>query len=211
MRHRAIISRDGTKTMATLKHATWTLWRNNSVNGEESRLLRRVADDVPIPLTDEGRRDVETLIDAFLERNDAAGLAAPQIGMSKRIVVFKTRNFGSDAPPTRDANDYEVLINPRITQYRGVEEQQTEGCLSCPEISADVTRWTEVKVKAFDRTGRKINRRYTGFPARVVQHELDHLEGILIVDRADTLYFPREKKQFFETMFQIGRRPTPTL
>jgi len=58
--------------MATLKHATWTLWRNNSVNGEESRLLRRVADDVPIPLTDEGRRDVETLIDAFLERNDLA-------------------------------------------------------------------------------------------------------------------------------------------
>lgn len=195
--------------MTTLKHATWTLWRNNSVTEEESGLLRRVADEVPIPLTDEARRDVETLIDAFLERNDAAGLAAPQIGISKRIVVFKTKNFGSETPPARNSNEYEVLINPRITQYRGAEEQQTEGCLSCPEISADVTRWTEVKVKAFDRTGRKINRRYTEFPARVAQHELDHLEGMLIVDRADTLYFPREKKQFFETLFQIGRRPTP--
>lgn len=184
---------------------TWALWRNDRINKEEAELLRTVASELPIPLDEEARRDVETLVDAFIRRNDAVGLAAPQIGISKRVIVFRSRKFTEKTPLQKDSGDYDVLINPRITQCQGEEEQDSEGCLSCPDISADVVRWTEIKVRAFDREGNKISRRYTGFLARVVQHEMDHLDGTLIVDRGESIYYPREKKVFFDKVF--GKQP----
>ncbi|MDD5475766.1 MAG: peptide deformylase [Syntrophales bacterium] len=180
---------------------TWTLWRDERINEEESKLLRKAAAELPIPLDERAKRDVEVLVDAFLRRNDAVGLAAPQIGISRRVIVFKNRNFNDRTPLKKDSGEYDVLINPRITQCRGEEEQENEACLSCPEISADVTRWTEIKVRAFDREGRKISKRYKGFLARVVQHELDHLDGKLIIDRGESLYYPSEKKAFFDGIF----------
>ncbi len=179
---------------------TWTLWKDEKINEEETRLLRRRADELPIPLDDEARQSIETLVEAFLERSDAVGLAAPQIGISKRVVVFRNKEFG-DPKETLGTGDYDVLVNPRITQSRGDKESMKEGCLSCPDISVDVSRSTSIKVKAYDRDGKKINKRYTGYLARVVQHELDHLDGKLIVDRGTTIYFPREKKKFFESIF----------
>ena len=181
---------------------TWTLWADQKINEEETKLLRRQAQELPVPFDDQSKRDIATLIDAFLERDDAAGLAAPQIGISKRIVVFRSRNFNNRAPLTRDSTDYEVLVNPRITQYRGDKEKASEGCLSCPDVTVDVVRSTSIKVKALDADGHKINKRYTGFLARVVQHELDHLDGQLIVDRGTTIYFPTEKRLFFEKIFK---------
>jgi peptide deformylase len=181
---------------------TWKLWENEKINEEETQLLRRRADEVPVPFDEGGKRDIETLVDAFLGRDDAAGLAAPQIGISKRIVVFKNGNFDDKAPIHKGSGRYDVLVNPRITQVRGDKEKGQEGCLSCPDISADVVRATSIKVKAYDENGNKINRRYTGFLARVVQHELDHLEGKLIVDRGVTLYFPKEKAPFFDRIFK---------
>ncbi len=80
-------------------------------------------------------------------------------------------------------------------------EKAQEGCLSRPDISAEAARATSIKVKAFDEKGNKINRRYAGFLARVVQHELDHLDGKLIVDRGTAIYFPKEKAPFFDTIF----------
>ncbi|MDO9515249.1 MAG: peptide deformylase, partial [Syntrophales bacterium] len=74
--------------------------------------------------------------------------------------------------------------------------------LSCPDISVDVVRATSVKVKAYDEKGEKVNRRYSGFLARVVQHELDHLEGKLIVDRGIAIYFSKEKALFFDKLFK---------
>jgi len=180
---------------------TWTLWKDEKINEEETRLLRRRADELPIPLDDEARQTIDILVGAFLERNDAVGLAAPQIGISKRVVVFRNKNFG-DPEETLGTGDYDVLVNPRITQSRGDKESMKEGCLSCPDISVDVSRSTSIKVKAYDREGEKINKRYTGYLARVVQHELDHLDGKLIVDRGTTIYFPKEKEKFFESIFR---------
>ncbi len=180
---------------------TWKLWENQKINKEETRLLRRRADEIPIPFDVEGKRDIEILIDAFLSRDDAAGLAAPQIGISKRAVVFKNGNFGDREPLRKGGGQYDVLINPRITQIRGDREKEREGCLSCPDISVDVVRATSIKVKAFDEKGNKINKRYTGFLARVVQHELDHLDGKLIVDRGVAVYYPKEKAPFFDAIF----------
>ena len=185
-----------------VKMKTWKLWENEKINEEETRLLRRLADEIPIPFDEEGKRDVETLINAFVGRDDAAGLAAPQIGISKRVVIFKNGNFNDRTPIKKGDGHYDVLVNPRITQIRGDSEKAQEACLSCPDISADVVRATSIKVKAYDEKGEKINKRYTGFLARVVQHELDHLDGKLIVDRGTTIYFPKEKSQFFDKIFK---------
>ena len=181
---------------------TWKLWEDEKINEEEARLLRRHADEIPIPFDEEGKRDIEILVDAFTGRDDAAGLAAPQIGISKRVVVFKNGNFNDKAPIKKGGGNYDVLVNPRITQIRGDMEKTREACLSCPDISADVARATSIKVKAYNEKGEKINKRYTGFLARVVQHELDHLDGKLIVDRGTTIYFPKEKSNFFDKIFK---------
>jgi len=99
-------------------------------------------------------------------------------------------------------DDWEVLINPRVTQARGDEEVMNEGCLSCPDISVEVTRPTEIKVKAVDIDGNKVNRRYKGFLARIVQHEIDHLDGRLVVDHEGTISYPKEKQAFFDRIFK---------
>ncbi|TFG91523.1 MAG: peptide deformylase [Syntrophobacterales bacterium] len=181
---------------------TWKLWEDEEINEEDARLLRRCADEIPVPFNEEGKRDIETLIDAFVGRDDAAGLAAPQIGISKRVVVFKNGNFDDREPMQKGDGQYDVLVNPRITQIRGDSEKAQEGCLSCPDISVDVVRATSIKVKAYDEKGEKVNRRYSGFLARVVQHELDHLDGKLIVDRGIAIYFPKEKSLFFNKLFK---------
>ncbi|MCK9274416.1 MAG: peptide deformylase [Syntrophales bacterium] len=182
-------------------YKTWTLWSENKINEAESKLLRRKAEELTVPFSDQDKKDISTLIDAFCSRDDAAGLAAPQIGISKQIVVFRSKNLDERTPLARGSNDYDVLINPRITQIRGDQEKASEGCLSCPDITVDVLRSTAIKVKALDQEGRKINKRYAGFLARVAQHELDHLEGKLIIDRGTTIYYPKDKKDFFEKIF----------
>ena len=184
-----------------LPFKTWTLWSDGKINEEESKLLRRQAADLAVPFTAQDKEDINTLIDAFCARDDAAGLAAPQIGISKKIVVFRSKNFNNRTSLTRESGEFDLLVNPRITQIRGDKEKGNEGCLSCPDITVDVIRSTSIKVKALDRNGSKINKRYTGFLARVVQHELDHLEGKLIIDRATTIYYPKDKKDFFEKIF----------
>jgi peptide deformylase len=181
---------------------TLTLWKNEKIEEEDTRILRRKADEIPIPLDEKAKKDIATLVNSFLERDDAVGLAAPQIGISKRVVVFKNRGFSNKAPVTRENGNYEVLINPRITQYRGEQNKDSEGCLSCPDISVDVFRYPEIKVKAYDEEGRKVNKRYTGFLARIVQHEIDHLDGRLIVDCGSTVYFPEEKQRFFKKILK---------
>jgi len=186
--------------MANLR--TWTLWKDGRVNEEESKLLRKPAADVPVPFDEEGKRDVKALIDAFLSRDDALGLAAPQIGISKKIIIFKNKNF-SEKERVKSPGDYDVLVNPRLAQARGKEEKMTEGCLSCPDISVEVTRFEEIKVRAYDEEGRKISKRYTGFLARIVQHELDHLDGRLVIDHEGTMSFPKEKEAFFSKLFKF--------
>ncbi len=182
------------------KHVTWQLWRDGKTIEEEATLLRKRAADLPVPFDAAAKRDIRTLVDAFLKRNDALGLAAPQIGISKRIIVFKVKDFDKKGVGGKD--NYEVLINARITQLRGDAEVMSEGCLSCPDISVEVTRATEIKVKAVDVNGSKVNKRYTGFLARIVQHEIDHLDGRLVIDHEGTLSYPKEKQEFFDKLFK---------
>jgi peptide deformylase len=182
------------------KLVTWQLWRDEKMTEEEATLLRKRAADLPVPFNAAAKKDIQTLVEAFLKRNDALGLAAPQIGLSKRIIAFKVRDFDKKGVSGKD--DYEVLINARITQLRGETEVMSEGCLSCPDISVEVTRATEIKVKAVDINGNKVNKRYTGFLARIVQHEIDHLDGRLVIDHEGTISYPKEKREFFDKIFK---------
>ena len=182
------------------KNKTWQLWRDEKMIEEEGTLLRKKAADLPVPFNAAAKKDIQTLVEAFLKRNDALGLAAPQIGISKRIIAFKVKDF--DKKGLSGKGDWEVLINARITQLRGDAEVMNEGCLSCPDISVEVTRATEIKVKAVDINGNKVNKRYTGFLARIVQHEIDHLDGRLVIDHEGTISYPKEKREFFDKIFR---------
>ncbi|MDQ1277794.1 MAG: Peptide deformylase [Thermodesulfobacteriota bacterium] len=181
------------------------LWSNDQINEEETRILRQACEDLPLPLDAEAKKAVRTLVDAFIERDDASGLAAPQIGISKKIIIFRNRGFSKDGASdgTWTRRDVEVLINPRITQNRGNQIILAEGCLSCPDIKVEIARYPEIKVRGFDVHGQKIGKRYLDFVARIVQHEMDHLEGKLIIDYDEGSFFiPKKKRGFFETLFQ---------
>ncbi|MGO9136658.1 MAG: peptide deformylase [Syntrophales bacterium] len=178
----------------------FTLWKDDKINEEEALVLRRLCEDIRVPFDEKRKKEIRTLVDAFLSMDEAAGLAAPQIGISKKIIIFRNKGF-SEKGWSKNADDYELLINPRITQARGEMVTATEGCLSCPEIQVEVSRFPEIKVRAFDISGCKINKRYTDYVARVAQHEIDHLEGKLIIDCEGPLYIPKQKQEFFERTF----------
>jgi peptide deformylase len=183
------------------KNKVLTLWNDEGVNEKAISLLRKKSIEVSAPLDKESREAIQTLVDSFLGRDDASGLSAPQIGISKRIVVFRNKGF-DEKDKVKNPNDFEVLVNPRITQARGEKVTMAEGCLSCPEIQVEVSRFPEIKVRALNAKGEKISKRYLDYVARVVQHELDHLDGKLIVDYGDNLYYPKDKQAFFEKLFK---------
>lgn len=133
---------------------------------------------------------------------DGAGLAAPQIGVPLRVVIFGT---GAPNPryPEAEAVPPTVLINPQIEPIGEQVEEGWEGCLSVPGMRGLVPRYAEIHYRGVDEQGREIERRVRGFHARVVQHEVDHLDGILypmrIVDMRDFGFqeelFPGEPEQ----------------
>ncbi len=117
---------------------------------------------------------IETMIDA-----KGVGLAAPQVGAGKRLVIFfvpAERNAGVEVPLT-------VMINPVIEPLAGVQVEQFEACLSVPGLTGKVPRWTRIRYSYTDLTGQKVAREADDFHARVVQHECDHLDGILYPQR----------------------------
>lgn len=113
---------------------------------------------------------------------DGAGLAAPQIGESLRVVIFG-KKYGdvSENPryPDADAVPYTVLINPKLTFIGEEQEDGLEGCLSVPGLRGIVPRYTHLHYTGFDQYGKLVERTVSDFHARVVQHECDHLDGIL--------------------------------
>ena len=122
-------------------------------------------------------KDIKKLLDDMAEtmyEAEGVGLAAPQIGKSIRVVVIDV------------GHGIIELINPIIIAQEGLEKG-TEGCLSIPGTYGEVCRSARVVVEAYDRSGRKIQIEGEGLLARALQHEIDHLEGILFVDRAEKL------------------------
>jgi len=148
-------------------------------------LLRQVA----LPVTAFGTREMLELVrdmDDTMRALNGAGLAAPQVGVSLRVVIFEvTRN-----PRYPDAGEvpYTVLINPELTPLGDETEDGWEGCLSVPGLRGLVPRYRRLRYRGYDANGVPIDRSVEGFHARVVQHEVDHLDGILYPMRLRSLH-----------------------
>ena len=177
-----------------------TLWNNEGINNQDTAVLRKKSEELAAPFDQATRDEIQALIDSFLCRDDASGLAAPQIGINKRVIIFRNRDIDGERPLT--LADCDVLVNPRITQARGEKVMAAEGCLSCPDIQIEVDRFPEIKVRAFNEKGEKINKRYVDYTARVCQHEIDHLDGTLIVDYEGNLYYPKNKQALIDKIFK---------
>ena len=139
------------------------------VTGQDTPILRKKTVNVT-----KVTKDIEALIaDMFLTVQDAkgAGIAAPQVDRTERICIA---SIGGTLTP---------LINPVITWYGETEDTMEEGCLSLPGIWIDITRPTEVIVQFQTTKGKKLELKLSGYDARVVQHEVDHLDGVLMIDR----------------------------
>lgn len=124
--------------------------------------------------------ELHALIADMMETMHAAGgvgLAAPQIGVNLQLVIFgfKKSERYPDAPPVPET----ILINPILTPLSDDKEEGWEGCLSVPGLRGMVPRWTRLRYSGVDQYGNAIDRKVDGFHARVVQHECDHLAGIL--------------------------------
>jgi len=136
------------------------------------------------PVTDFDNDTLKILVDDLFDTMaslDGAGLAAPQIGVSLRVVVFGIE--ANPRYPDAETVPTTVLINPTIIQLKDTKEDDWEGCLSVPGLRGKVPRYTHIKYTGFNEKGQVIDRTVDGFHARVVQHECDHLDGILYPQR----------------------------
>src|SRR3954471_2033333 len=133
-----------------------------------------------------GTRELAELLDDMRETMhaaDGAGLAAPQIGVPLRVVIFGVER--NPRYPDAEAVPYTELINPVLTPLGDEEEEGWEGCLSVPGFRGVVPRYRRLRYRGLDPSGHVVERDVAGFHARVVQHECDHLDGILYPQRMD--------------------------
>jgi peptide deformylase len=145
----------------------------------DPRLLR-----ISEPVRDFGAPELRTLVDDMFETMHAAsgaGLAAPQIGVPLRVVIFGYADSSARNPryPEADPVPQTILINPVLEPLTDTIEEGWEGCLSVPGLRGVVPRVANLRYSGYDLAGRRIERVAEGFHARVVQHECDHLDGIL--------------------------------
>ncbi|MEK6630491.1 MAG: peptide deformylase [Acidobacteriota bacterium] len=134
------------------------------------------------------QRLIDDLIETMLEYH-GAGLAAPQVHQNVRVFVAQVVHDGEEDEPEAEPRKPEVMavINPEISPVGRHTEEDWEGCLSIPDLRGLVPRHRDIRVRAFDRTGERVEIEATGYMARVLQHENDHLEGVLFLDRMKTL------------------------
>ena len=145
-------------------------------------------------------QDIQKLIGDMIETLYAApgvGLAAPQVGRSIRLIVF-------DPSVRNEEGKLTVLINPEIIEKDG-EAIMKEGCLSVPGLEAEIKRAENVKVTGLDKNGNAVTIDAKGFLARVIQHEIDHLDGILLLDRIGFIKSDIFKRRLIKQMKETAR------
>ena len=164
-------------------------------------VLRQMA--APVPPEAIGAPEIQRLIDDMLETmadHDGAGLAAPQVHVSRRVVVYGVET--KPRYPDAEAVPLTILINPKITPVGQDQDEDWEGCLSVPDLRGKVPRFTRVRVEAHGRDGEALRFTAGDFHARVVQHECDHLDGKVYLDRMrsmETLTFLPEFQRYWMT------------
>ncbi len=146
-------------------------------NPEIVKLGHPVLRQVAKPLTRYTQETQELIqrMTAAMRAANGLGLAAPQVGVSTRLIIYEVP----------DVTGLRVLVNPKIVSAKGEQLDPPEGCLSIPGLQGVVPRAKEVRVKGYDERGKPVMRRASDLEARVIQHEIDHLDGVLFIDRAD--------------------------
>ncbi|NAS31484.1 peptide deformylase [Flavobacteriaceae bacterium R38] len=129
---------------------------------------------------------------ATMRIEDGAGIAAPQVAVMQRVFVMEMEN--NTRYPDKESFPLLIAINPKISPIGDELQDSWEGCLSIPNIRGKLKRYNRIKLTATDVTGKEFVTELTGFAAVVAQHELDHLDGILFIDRMESL----ETLTFFE-------------
>ena len=143
-----------------------------------SPVLKKVAEPVA-ELTPELKILIADMFETMYNA-DGVGLAAPQVGKSIRLIVMDASPFAEDDPIAEGFK--RALINPELVEFSEEERSFNEGCLSLPKLYMDVKRPAKVRVKYFDENFTEHDEWWEGTPARIIQHEVDHLNGILFVD-----------------------------
>lgn len=161
-------------------------------------LLTQISEAVIDPATNEIKELIDDMFDT-MRHYEGVGLAAPQIGILSRIVIFGFTN--NPRYPTANAVPETILINPQIDILSDEMESDWEGCLSVPGLRGWVPRSNAIRYTGLDRQGARIEREVSGFHARVVLHECDHLDGIIYPQRIESL----ADFGFIEELEQHGR------
>ncbi len=143
----------------------------------DKRLRNKAA---PVENVDEEVQNIIADMAETMYHAPGMGLASVQVGIDKRIIIY-------DISGPEDEPKLEVLINPEIVESEGSILSESEGCLSVPEYRSDVKRYERVKVEALDRNGQPVHIETDGLHAIVLQHEINHLDGILFIDKISAL------------------------
>lgn len=165
-----------------------------------AEVLRAKAQEVE--LTEDVKKELTALIGDMFEtmyNADGVGLAAPQIGRSIRVLVVDGSDLEEDMPELKGFK--RVMINPQVISQSEELAEYPEGCLSVPGINADIKRPASMTVRYIDENFEQKEELFEGFGCRMVQHEMDHLDGVLFVDRAN----PIRKKMFQSKLQNISR------
>ena len=177
------------------------VWDGKNIIKDNIIFLKQRTKDIHLPISSTNKKILDDLLDTY-KNIPCAGIAANQIGYDKRLFI----GMKEDAPDTEDqykklrkdenkkvkqepsnpnADNYEFYINPQIDQtYKKSIQEEEEGCLSIPEITLELERYDKIKVRYYDIDGRKIQKTLKGFLSRLFQHELDHLNGVLMVENS---------------------------
>lgn len=168
-------------------------------------ILRAVAEPVANPHAAAIQSLIDDMVETMLDA-PGVGLAAPQIGVGLRVIVYRVPSsrqaVGEPPGPTEPV----AILNPIITVLDPTEIIGREGCLSIPGLLGQVPRAQRIGIEGVDRAGQPLQREATGFHARVVQHEVDHLDGVLYIDRMRDL----RSLAFERTLIQMAADPVTT-
>tara|TARA_B100001989_G_C24465925_1_gene426604 strand:+ start:197 stop:838 length:642 start_codon:yes stop_codon:yes gene_type:complete len=177
------------------------VWDGKNIIENNINFLKQKTKEIHLPINDTNKEILKDLLDTY-KKVPCAGIAANQIGYNKRIFI----GMKNDEPDTEEqykelrkdepkiekkeltnpnADNYEFYINPQIDQtYKKSIQEEEEGCLSIPEIRLIAERYNKIKVRYYDINGKKIKKTLKGFLSRLFQHELDHLDGKLMVENS---------------------------
>tara|TARA_A100001388_G_scaffold54345_1_gene37209 strand:- start:12 stop:653 length:642 start_codon:yes stop_codon:yes gene_type:complete len=177
------------------------VWDGKNIIENNINFLKQKTKEIHLPINDTNKEILKDLLDTY-KKVPCAGIAANQIGYNKRIFIGmkndepdteeQYKELRKDEPKTEkkeltnpNADNYEFYINPQIDQtYKKSIQEEEEGCLSIPEIRLIAERYDKIKVRYYDINGKKIKKTLKGFLSRLFQHELDHLDGKLMVENS---------------------------